>query len=177
VSPVPTPITRFVEEIFFDAVEATLIEENNLKAAHELWDSLLDDGIARGSIHLDRATIQAIVHEHLWRQVNSTASRRTTDHLTELATGQLTMDADEFLDIVVTAGKHRRTTIRHLHPDDVAKMAEERKQNAEKARIASRTFDATTAKTIIDWLTTYGSIPAAIKAGAIKTMPTTPAVV
>lgn len=77
------------------------------------------------------------------------------------------MVMDDWLELVLTVGKHRRTTLRDLTRNDLARIISERQQNYDRAG-ASLSEVKSVAAMLDAALSDYETIPAALDAGALS---------
>jgi hypothetical protein len=166
----PTPdLLALAEEMFTEAIEAHVAIEDNRNLVHDTFSELVRDAIGTGQITITGRDVVKMTDAYLWQTLNSRAGRRTQSLLKSLVAGQMSIAGiDDVLDQGITVGNGRRTTIRHLNPDDVKRMVDERALNLEKQTAAFVEFRDEIAVVITGWLDEFGSIPRAIAAGAIE---------
>ena len=128
------PLTRqdyhLAEDIFREAVEGNIAEENNLTAIRETFVQQVGKAFKQGSFVVE---VERLISDHLWARVNGKAGQTTLAMVKEIVSGQIGIDYDEWLDQVVTVGKHRRTTIRNLNEADWDRIIAVRQENADRA--------------------------------------------
>lgn len=155
-------------DMFREAIEANLADDDNLQPVHDAFNDLVDAAVGSGGIVVTGRQVKRLVRDHLWTRVNARAGRATYACLKELTSGQAAaFDVPELLNSAVTAGKNRRTLIRHLNQQDVQRMLSEREDNLAKQVTATADF-RDIAATLLGWLGDYGTIPGAIDEGAVK---------
>lgn len=162
-----TDLFDFAEDAFIEATEAHIATEENRDLIHATFDKLITDAFGSGQIEVRGKSVTRALSDHAWMRVNGASARRTQRYLKDLYEGRVPMfEVDEALDAVLTAGEDRRTTLRHLNTPDVERMLASRARNLSKQVAANKEFEAI-AMWVIRLLAEHGTIPAAIKAGAI----------
>lgn len=162
-NPIDADLIDLAEQAFTEATESNLAEDDNRNTIHGAFDLIVTNAIGNGQIEVTGKKVQRLIADHLWMVVNNNGARRTQRFLKDLKSGQLTLiEVESILDLVVVAGKKRRTTLRFLDAIDVQRMKDEREQNLLKQSEAFTEFED-----IANWLTGVlakcGSIPNAIK--------------
>lgn len=141
-------------DMFQDAVVANLADEENLDSVKSDFQVMVSKRWHQGSFVV---SVEKLIFEHLWSRVNAKAGRTTAVLVRDIVHGQTTLDADEWLDQVITVGKHRRTTVRNLNRDDLIRIKASRVDNRDKAQAALDMTD--TAVTVIgEALDEYGEV-------------------
>lgn len=164
-----TDLLALAEQMFTEAIETHVDEEDNRDLVHETFSDLVRDAIGSGQVVITGREVVRMADAYLWATINSRAGRRTQSMLKALAQGQMAIDGiDEALDLGITVGNGRRTTIRHLNREDVIRMVAEREANLAKQHAAFSEFRDVIARQLTAWLDEFGSIPAAIDAGAVE---------
>lgn len=165
----PTPdLIALAESMFTEATEAHVSEEDNRDSIHDTWSALLREAIGSGEVRIVGRDMVKMTDAYLWQVINQRAARRAQMYLKALALGQFALPGiDEALDEVITVGKGRRSTMRHLNRDDLRRMLTERQDNLAKQQAALAEFRDEVVGVIDGWLAQFGSIPAAIAAGAV----------
>jgi hypothetical protein len=129
-----TPLTRqdyhLAEDIFREAVEANLADEDNLEAIRDTFEHRVGQAFQRGSFVVE---VERLISDHLWARVNGRAGQTTLAMVKEIVSGQIGIDYDAWLDQVITVGKHRRTTIRNMVGNDWTRIIAVRQENADRA--------------------------------------------
>lgn len=128
---------HLAEDMFREAVEANLAEEDNLEAVRAAFEARVADAFDRGEFLVE---VKRLTSDHMWMKVNSDAGAMTTRMVKEIDSGQIPMELDAWLDQVVTVGKLRRSTIRHLLEGDWDRIVAVRQKNADRA---SRSLERT----------------------------------
>lgn len=163
------PERDIFEDLLRQAVEANLTEADNRDAVHRDFDRMCDDAVGTGHVTITGSELKRMTRDYHWTRLNNKAGRATQNHLKELVRGTIKLfELDMVLDTVVTAGKNRRTTIRHMNERDLDRMTEEREQNYQKQTAAIDDWRNSVDPSIRYWLQTYGGIPAAAAAGVIE---------
>jgi hypothetical protein len=161
-----TDLTLIAEQAFLEATEKHIATEDNRDDIHVTFNDLITKAMGTGEIVVAGKTIKKLISDYVWQKVNSSSGRRTQKYLAELRDGQLTaFEINSSLDVVLTAGKDRRTTLRNLGRSDVERMLQERHDNYSKQGKALAQFEEL-AEFYYSILAKYGSIPNAVKAGA-----------
>lgn len=154
-------------DMFREAIEAHLDEEDNLTLVHDAFNTLVDSAVGAGGIVVTGRQVKRLLRDHLWARMNNRAGRATYTCLKELTSGQLAaFTVPELLDTPVTVGQKRRTLIRHLNPQDIQRMLAEREANLAKQEAATADFRQI-AVTLLGWMATYETIPRAIAEGGV----------
>lgn len=121
---------RLADDMFREAVQANLAEEDNLDAIRETFEQRVNDAFERGEFIVE---VKRLTVDHMWARVNGRAGMNTLAVVKEIASGQIGMDLDAWLDQVVTVGKHRRSTVRDLGKSDWDRIVAVRQENADRA--------------------------------------------
>ena len=121
---------RLADDMFREAVEANLAEEDNLEAVRESFEKRVADAFDRGEFMVE---VKRLTSDHMWARVNGRAGMNTLHMVKEIASGQIPMEIDAWLDQVVTVGKLRRSTIRNLGRNDWVRIIAVRQENADRA--------------------------------------------
>ena len=161
-----TDLIDIAEQAFSEATEKHILVEDNRADIHQTFNEIIDKAIGHGEVIVTGKTVTKLIADYVWQKVNSTSGRRSQKYLRDLRSGQIpAFEIEATLDVVLTAGAERRTTLRHLQTDDVERMLAERVSNHAKSTKALTEFEEIAAfyKHV---LAEYGSIPQAIKAGA-----------
>lgn len=161
-----TDLIDIAEQAFSEATEKHILVEDNREDIHATFNQIIDKAIGQGEVIVTGKTVTKLIADYVWQKVNSTSGRRSQKYLRDLRSGQIAaFEIEATLDVVLTAGAERRTTLRHLQTDDVERMLAERANNHAKSAKSLAEFEEIAAfyKQV---LSEYGSIPAAIKAGA-----------
>ncbi len=164
----PAPdLMAIAEDAFIEATEANISTEDNRDLIHATFDKLITNAVGKGEIEIRGKSVTRAISDYAWMRVNGSSARRTQRYLKDLHAGIIPLfEQDEILDAVLTAGEDRRTTLRHLNPLDVDRMVLSRAKNLAKQIAANADFEVIGAW-LKGLLSEYGSIPAAIAAGAI----------
>jgi hypothetical protein len=160
-----TPATSeiaLVDDIYIDSMfdtedgETVIVKEGFASRFHRLY--------VKGLITTDA---EAALRDLHWRRVSEKSRDNTNKMILDLASGQTTLEADAWLDLWITVGRSKRTTIRHMDPmidwnpiiairqkgvDDLAAVT------AAARRVAPLTQAAYAA---------HGSMEAAVRAGGL----------
>lgn len=155
---------RTADDLLREAVEANIAEEDNLKEVRDHFDRIARQAFHSGSFVVE---VERLVVDHLWSRANNRAGDNTTAVLKEIASHQTAMVMDDWLELVLTVGKHRRTTLRDLTRNDLARIISERQQNYDRAG-ASLSEVKSVAAMLDAALSDYETIPAALDAGALS---------
>jgi hypothetical protein len=163
---------ELAEQMLSEATEPHLLTEDNLSDIQDEFARIAGGKFRDGRIVME---VERLVVDVLWQRVNARAGRRTQTLITDLVAGQLALSGvDRDLDLVITIGRLRRTTLRHLNRSDVTRLIEVRAENVAKAsaaydqmRQACRLLDRV--------ISEFGSIPEALAAGALHVVDDTPA--
>lgn len=121
---------RLADDMFREAVQANLADEDNLEAIRNAFEKRVTDAFDRGEFIVE---VKRLTVDHMWARVNGRAGMNTLAVVKEIASGQIAMDMDAWLDQVVTVGKHRRSTVRDLNPADWDRIVAVRQENADRA--------------------------------------------
>ncbi len=121
---------RLADDMFREAVEANLAEEDNLEAIREAFEDRVNDAFERGEFIVE---VKRLTVDHMWARVNGRAGMNTLAMVKEIASGQVALDLDAWLNLVVTVGKHRRSIIRDLGRGDWDRIIAVRQENADRA--------------------------------------------
>lgn len=160
-------LATLAEDAFAEATESHVAEEDNRDSIHSTFEELIDAAIGSGQMVVTGQQVRRLAKDWLWMQVNQKASRRTLKVLKSLAQGNVPLSGiDTALDYVITAGKARRTTLRHLATTDLVRIDSERRENLDKQSAAYEDLQSWLPQ-YQEWLIEYGTIEAAIDAGAI----------
>lgn len=163
------PESDIFDDMLREAVESNLAEQDNRDAIHRDFDRLCDIAVGSGHVTVTGSELKRMTRDYHWTRLNNKASRATQNYLKDLVRGDVKLfELESVLDSVVTAGKSRRTTIRHMTERDLDRMTEEREQNYQKQTAAINDWRANVDPSIRRWLQVYGGIPAAAAAGAIE---------
>lgn len=150
-------------DLLREAVEANLAEEDNLGLVRAYFDRGVAMAWSEGSFV---ASVERLVSDHLWARVNAKAGRTTHSMLSEVAAGQTCLSVDEWLDQVITVGKLRRTTIRNINREDLARIIEVREENARQAQESLEQAEQAVAR-LDAALVSASSVPQALAVGAL----------
>lgn len=166
----PTPdLLDLASDMFREAIEKHMAVEDNRDLIHQTFDDLVEKAFGSGHVVVTGRQLKRLTKDYLWARLNNRAGRATQSLLKALVAGQLPIaGVDELLVTPITAGAARRTLIRDLNKLDVERMVAEREHNMAKQVAATVEFRDDIAATLNDWLDEYGSIPKAIKAGAVE---------
>lgn len=121
---------HLAEDMFREAVESNLAEEDNLSAVREVFEERIAEAFDRGEFMVE---VKRLTSDHMWARVNNRAGVATANMVKEINSGQIALDLDAWLDQVVTVGKLRRSTIRHLGRGDWDRIVAVRQENSERA--------------------------------------------
>lgn len=121
---------RLADDMFREAVQANLAEEDNLEAIREDFEVRVNDAFERGEFIVE---VKRLTVDHMWARVNGRAGMNTLAVVKEIASGQIGIALDAWLDQVVTVGKHRRSTVRDLGKGDWDRIVAVRQENADRA--------------------------------------------
>jgi len=149
--------------IYKTAVKAHTADDENIGGIHDDFD----EGIARAYKNGDIVVrTEQLLQAHLWQMVNAESGRATARMVKDIVAGKTPLPMDEWLDLVITCGKLRRTTIRTMTPQDWDRIIEVRVDNAAKANQALA--DAKTAAGIgLAVLSANGTMQNAASAGVL----------
>lgn len=147
-------------DAFREATSEHVNEEDNLGLIRNTFDDLV--GHMSGSFFIRR---EVLIADALWSHVNGHAGRTGFQMLKDAADGQTSMPHDEWLDLVVTVGQHRRSLIRDLNRSDIERMLAARVANAQAAALALAVAERGAAA-LFSALESAGSIPDALDAGS-----------
>jgi len=118
------------DDMFLQAVVDNLGHEDNVAEVKSAFYADAGRAFKDGKFV---TTVERLIADHLWFRVNNKAQGATRRVLRELDSGQIAIPVDEWLDQVVTVGKHRRSTVRHLRRVDMLRMRQARQENVDKA--------------------------------------------
>lgn len=147
---------RLADDIFRRCIEDNLAEEDNLAVVKDAFVDVAGQAWKEGSFTV---VVEKLVVDHFWQRVNNRAGSATGKFLRDIAAGQAIAEFDEWLDTPITAGKHRRTTIRHYNRVDNARVLAERADNLEKQKASYETAQEATGR-LNGALAIYGDIAA-----------------
>lgn len=155
-------------QMMSEATEAHLATEDNRDLVHETFGRLVTESIMVGTLRLTTNEQAAILRSYMWGRESQRAGQRTKNLLSALYRGQMSIEGiNSHLDLVITAGEGRRTTLRHLDTNDVRRMTDEREANKRKVVASTNTFVVNIGPWLTGLLTDHGSIVAALRAGAV----------
>lgn len=118
------------EDMFREAVQANVAEEDNLDAIRAAFEERVNAAFERGEFIVE---VKRLTVDHMWARVNGRAGMNTLAVVKEIASGQIGIDLDAWLDQVVTVGKHRRSAVRDLGKTDWDRIVAVRQENADRA--------------------------------------------
>lgn len=154
---------RLAEELYRGIVESHIGVDDNYAPIHEDFGDAVTRAYKNGDILVRADRLLVAV---LWQHVNARSGRATASMVKDLVRGRTALPVDEWLDVPVTAGSLRRTTIRHLSTGDWDRIIESRKRNLDDA--TSAYADTRRAALIATGLlASHGSMQAAADAGAL----------
>lgn len=141
-------------------------EGENLKLVRDTFFERITDALAAGLI--DVPDLVDVWKQRLWDQQSEKARGATRRLLDDFASGQMAAweraDVDSVQDVMVAAGKNRRTTFALFNEDDAFRVLDETLRNqADVNAAAARTNDMV--MRLLPYLRRHGSIGAAIAAG------------
>lgn len=170
-----TVVTRdmieLAEQMLSEATEPHLLTEDNLSDIQEEFARIAGGKFRDGRIVME---VERLVVDVLWQRVNARAGRRTQTLITDLVAGQLALSGiDRDLDLVITIGRLRRTTLRHLNRSDVTRLIEVRAENVAKASAAYESMRLACAS-LDRLLSRHGTVSDALAAGALSLVDDTP---
>ena len=153
------------EQMLSEATEPHILTEDNLADVKGDFARIAGGKFRDGRIIIE---VERLVVDVLWQRVNANAGRRTATLIKDLISGQLAAsEIDEDLDLVITVGQNRRSKLKHINRPDIDRLLEERRVNAETA--AAAYAEMKSACEVLDsLLEEYGSVPAALEAGALQ---------
>ena len=121
---------RLADDMFREAVQANLAEEDNLESIRAAFEQRVNDAFERGEFIVE---VKRLTVDHMWSRVNGRAGMNTLAVVKEIASGQIGIDLDAWLDQVVTVGTRRRSTVRDLGKGDWDRIVAVRQENADRA--------------------------------------------
>ena len=121
---------RLGDDMFREAVQANLAEEDNLESIRAAFEQRVNDAFERGEFIVE---VKRLTVDHMWSRVNGRAGMNTLAVVKEIASGQIGIDLDAWLDQVVTVGTRRRSTVRDLGKGDWDRIVAVRQENADRA--------------------------------------------
>ena len=124
---------QLADTIFRHCIEDNLAEEDNLSTIKKSFMAEAGKAWQEGSFTV---VVERLVVDHFWQRVNNRAGAATGRFLRDVASGQAVVGYDVWLDTPITAGKHRRTTIRNYNMVDNERVLAERAENLEQQRKA-----------------------------------------
>lgn len=145
------------------AVQAHTGMDENIEDVHADFDDAVARAYKNGDIMV---RTERLLQAHLWQMVNAESGRATARMVKDLVSGKTPLPLDDWLDVVVTCGKFRRTTIREITPRDWDRIIEVREENSKKAELALAETKAA-AGIALGVLSSCGTMQAAAAAGAI----------
>ena len=148
---------RLAEDMFREAVQANLAEEDNLEAIRATFEKRVNDAFERGEFMVE---VRRLTVDHMWSRVNGRAGMNTLAVVKEIASGQIGIDLDAWLDQVVTVGTRRRSTVRDLGKGDWDRIVAVRQENADRAAEALE-MTKRAARISVAALAQYGDMAAA----------------
>lgn len=152
--------------IFADACREFVDVDENAHLVKQRFYEEVDRQLGTGEIvYPSRVRLLA---DHMWKQENSAASRRFSQVIAQLVSGQMTFtDVVEALHVGLGVGEKRKVTLSDLTKDDILAALESRTKNTDK-QIAALARDKDNFAVVAGWIDEYGSVPAAWEAGAIE---------
>lgn len=148
---------RLADDMFREAVQANLAEEDNLESIRATFEQRVNDAFERGEFIVE---VKRLTVDHMWSRVNGRAGMNTLAVVKEIASGQVGIDLDAWLDQVVTVGTRRRTTVRDLGKGDWDRIVAVRQENADRAAEALE-MTKRAARISVAALAQYGDMAAA----------------
>lgn len=118
------------EDMFREAVQANVAEEDNLEAIRAAFEERVNAAFERGEFIVE---VKRLTVDHMWARVNGRAGMNTLAVVKEIVSGQTSLDMDAWLDQIVTVGKHRRSAVRDLSKTDWDRIVAVRQENADRA--------------------------------------------
>ena len=148
---------RLADDMFREAVHANLAEEDNLESIRATFEQRVNDAFERGEFIVE---VKRLTVDHMWSRVNGRAGMNTLAVVKEIASGQIGIDLDAWLDQVVTVGTRRRSTVRDLGKGDWDRIVAVRQENADRAAEALE-MTKRAARISVAALAQYGDMAAA----------------
>lgn len=148
---------RLADDMFREAVQANLAEEDNLESIRATFEQRVNDAFERGEFIVE---VKRLTVDHMWSRVNGRAGMNTLAVVKEIASGQIGIDLDAWLDQVVTVGTRRRSTVRDLGKGDWDRIVAVRQENADRAAEALE-MTKRAARISVAALAQYGDMAAA----------------
>lgn len=148
---------RLADDMFREAVQANLAEEDNLESIGAAFEQRVNDAFERGEFIVE---VKRLTVDHMWSRVNGRAGMNTLAVVKEIASGQIGIDLDAWLDQVVTVGTRRRSTVRDLGKGDWDRIVAVRQENADRAAEALE-MTKRAARISVAALAQYGDMAAA----------------
>ena len=148
---------RLADDMFREAVQANLAEEDNLESIRAAFEQRVNDAFERGEFIVE---VKRLTVDHMWSRVNGRAGMNTLAVVKEIDSGQVGIDLDAWLDQVVTVGTRRRSTVRDLGKGDWDRIVAVRQENADRAAEALE-MTKRAARISVAALAQYGDMAAA----------------
>lgn len=151
--------------LYADAAAKFADEDDNSKKVKDEFYFLAVQAIGDGTLTIPRPDLLLI--DSAWARENSAAGRRLMPLLKELVTGQLSFDGVlQTMKLGVGIGSRKKTTFALLTRPDLLIAWQERLDNAEKMQAAIQR-DEPMVQQALDWIDTFGTLPAAWQAGVV----------
>lgn len=122
------------DDMLREAAEAHHTTDDNLPDIRATFDALVGHAHRSGSFVV---VTERLIADHLWQRASQRSGSNARQLLKDAALGESAMTSpEEWLDQVVTVGKHRRTTVRYLTRHDLPRMIQVRQDNYDRAKKA-----------------------------------------